>query len=100
MIKIALLLLCEVYGISDSPQSFSCRFQREELNLSCKEGVYQLNDEAVDTAYHMEVEDGPVPLVFHSPQYELTVITGSGRRHRATLVRDGKSISGNCRHSK
>ncbi len=98
MIKIALLLLCEVYGISDSPQSLSCRFQREELELTCKEGVYQLNDEAVDVAYHLEVEEGPVPLVFHSSQYELTVLTGKGRRHQATLLRDGKSITGNCRN--
>ncbi|MES2526208.1 MAG: hypothetical protein V4598_03950 [Bdellovibrionota bacterium] len=98
MMKLALLLLCEVYGISDSPQNFSCRFQGEELALTCKEGIYQLNDEAVDVAYHMEVEEGPVPLVFHSSKYELTVLTGKGRRHQATLLRDGKSLTGNCRN--
>lgn len=98
MMKFALLLLCEVYGISDSPQSFTCRFQGEELNLSCKEGIYQLNDQAVDAAYHLEVEEGPVPLVFHSSDNELTVISGKGRRHEATLLREGKSISGNCRN--
>ncbi len=97
MMKLALLLLCEVYGISDSPQSFTCRFQGEELNLSCKEGIYQLNDQVVDNAYHLEVEEGPVPLVFHSPGYELTVITGKGRRHEATLRSNGKSLSGTCR---
>ena len=96
--KIALLLLCEVYGISDSPQNFSCRFQREEMNLSCKEGIYQLNDEPVEAAYHLEVEDGTVPLVFKSANSELTVISGKGRRHQATLLRDGKPISGNCRN--
>lgn len=98
MIKIALLILCEVYGISDSPQSYSCRFQGEKLNLTCKEGVYQLNDEAVEEAYHMEVEEGPVPLVFRSSKNELTVITSRGRKHEATLIRDGKSHSGTCRN--
>jgi hypothetical protein len=98
MMKIALLLLCEVYGISDSPQSYSCRFSGENINLTCKEGIYHLQDEVVESAYHLEVEDGPVPLVFRSAQSELTVVTGKNRKHQATLVHRGKTLSGSCRN--
>jgi hypothetical protein len=39
-----------------------------------------------------------VPLVFLSAQSELTVVTGKNRKHQATLVHRGKTLSGSCRN--
>lgn len=47
--------LCEVYGISDSPQSLKCTFSRDNLHLACKEGIYYLGPEMVEAAFHYEV---------------------------------------------
>ena len=88
--------LCEVYGISDSPQSLSCTFARKKVDLSCKEGVYHIGEEAVEAAFHYEVEEGPVPLVFKTKTRELVVSLESGRKHGATLTRNGKKSRGNC----
>lgn len=88
--------LCEVYGISDSPQSLKCTFARQDHNLSCKDGTYILGDETVEAAFHYEVEEGPVPLVFKTKTRELTVTLDSGRHHKATLFRNGKKLRGNC----
>lgn len=89
--------LCVVFGISDSPQALTCSFGNEKLELTCKDGTYILGDETVEEAYHMEVEEGPTPLVFQVKSGELTVIIDSGRRHEAVFSRDGKKLKGNCR---
>ncbi len=89
--------LCEVYGISDSPQALECTFQREKIGLSCSNGTYILDNESVEMAYHLEVEEGPTPLVFRTKTGELTVTLSTGRNHEAVLSRDGKKLSGNCR---
>lgn len=87
---------CEVYGISDSPQSLSCTLARKTIDLTCKEGVYHVGDEAVEAAFHYEVEEGPVPLVFKTKTRELVVSLESGRKYGATLTRNGKKSRGNC----
>ncbi len=89
--------LCEVYGISDSPQSLNCSFIRQPLSLTCDKGIYFINGEKVDIAFHMEVEDGPVPLVFRTSKSELTVVMQTGSLHKATLLRGRKSVRGQCR---
>lgn len=55
---------CKVYGISDSPQKLTCQFPEMEVRLSCRWNTYYLNSEKVNLAFHMEVEEGAVPLVF------------------------------------
>ena len=89
--------LCEVYGISDSPQGLNCIFARKKHDLTCKDGTYFLGHETVEAAFHYEVEDGPVPLVFKTKTRELTVTLDSGKQHRATLFLGGKKLRGNCR---
>lgn len=90
-------VLCEVYGISDSPQTLVCAFGDEKMKLTCRKGTYFLDDEAVEVAFHLEVEEGPTPLVFRTQSGELTVTMLDGRRHDATFSRDGKKMSGSCR---
>lgn len=89
--------LCEVYGISDSPQSLKCRFSREDLALSCREGIYYLGEQIVEAAFHYEVEEGPVPLVFKTKERELIVTLSSGRNHKASLTGIGSKQRGNCK---
>jgi len=89
--------LCEVYGISDSPQSLKCVFGHGEVDLTCKDGQYLLDGETVEAAFHYEVEEGPVPLVFKTKKRELTVTLRSGRHHKATLSHNGNKVRGNCR---
>lgn len=55
---------CKVYGISDSPQKLTCKFPELEVRLTCKLNTYYLNSQKVNLAFHMEVEEGAVPLVF------------------------------------
>jgi hypothetical protein len=88
--------LCEVYGISDSPQSLSCSFGGDETPLTCQNGTYLLSGVVVEAAYHLEVEEGPTPLVFKTNHDELTVTLGNGRNHGAVFVHDGKKIKGRC----
>lgn len=88
---------CEVYGISDSPQSLSCLFGKKTVDLSCRNGVYFLNETPVEAAFHYEVEDGPVPLVFKTGAEQLVVTLGKGRSHKATLEAQEKKLSGSCR---
>jgi hypothetical protein len=89
--------LCEVYGISDSPQSLTCSFRNELINLTCLNGIYSLGGETVEAAFHLEVEDGPTPLVFRTKSGDLTVTMTSHRKNEAVLSREGKRLSGNCR---
>ncbi|WP_408095982.1 hypothetical protein ACJVC5_13145 [Peredibacter sp. HCB2-198] len=87
---------CEVYGISDSPQALSCAFKRTAVKLSCKDGTYYLNQSKVSMAFHMEVEDGPVPLVFKASDMQLTVLMHSNTNIEAELEQKGKTILGSC----
>lgn len=89
--------LCEVYGISDSPQALDCSFSSEKLDLRCRNGIYFLGNEAVDGAYHMEVEEGPTPLAFRTKTGEMIVVLEGESTHPATLARGRKKIKGNCR---
>lgn len=88
---------CEVYGISDSPQHLSCKLGFKKLELTCREGTYYLGEEKVETAYHLEVEDGPTPLVFKTAMSELTVLMKSETRMEAELGRGSKKSRGRCR---
>jgi len=87
---------CKVYGISDSPQKITCQFGTETIHLSCKQGTYFLNQSKVNVAFHMEVEDGAVPLVFRASNLELTVVMQSKVDIQAELVRGRLSRNGQC----
>jgi hypothetical protein len=88
---------CEVYGISDSPQSLTCSFKHLDVALRCKDGVYFLNNSKVSMAYHLEVEDGPTPLVFRAPDMKLTATMNSKTKIAAEVVSNGKTFNGSCR---
>ena len=87
---------CKVYGISDSPQKLSCTFSAQKIALTCVNGNYFLNSSKVNTAYHLEVESGPTPLVFEAKELEMTVIIDSKIDIKAELVRNGRSLQGTC----
>jgi hypothetical protein len=87
---------CEVYGISDSPQKLSCTFPAQKIALTCVNGNYFLNSSKVKTAYHLEVESGPTPLVFEAKELEMTVVIDSKIDIKAELVRNGRSLQGTC----
>ncbi len=87
---------CKVYGISDSPQKLTCQFGAETVRLSCQEGTYYLNQSKVNLAFHLEVEDGAVPLVFRTSDFELTVIIQSKVDIQAELVRGRLTRNGQC----
>ncbi len=88
---------CKVDGISDSPQKLKCIFKNLKLALTCKNGQYFLNTSRVSMAFHMEVEDGPVPLVFRAPDMELTVMINTPTNIEAELEKSSTTISGTCR---
>lgn len=88
--------LCEIYGISDSPQSVKCTIDRSPLEISCRNGVYYLNEEKVDNAYHMEVEEGPTPLVFQTQSHELVINLKNGKSHPAVLTEGRRKLRGTC----
>lgn len=92
----ALSSTCEVYGISDSPQKLSCEFSKLSAELTCRGGNYYINGEKIDVAFHYEVEDGPVPLVFKNDELELIVLMKSPRID-AELVINGSSLHGTCK---
>lgn len=87
---------CEVYGISDSPQSLDCAFKRLDIKLRCRNGTYYLNESKVDTAFHMEVEEGPVPLVFKANEMQLTLMIQTKVDIEAELEKKGKTLIGSC----
>lgn len=87
---------CKVYGISDSPQKLTCQFGAETIRLSCQKGTYFLNQSKVNLAFHMEVEDGAVPLIFRASDLELTVIMQSKIDIQAELVRGRLIRNGQC----
>lgn len=88
---------CKVYGISDSPQKLNCTFKKLNLALTCKDGHYYLNTSRVSVAFHMEVEEGAVPLVFRAPDMELTVMINTPTIIDAELTKSGTAITGTCR---
>ena len=87
---------CQVYGISDSPQKLDCRFNQTKIALRCIKGTYFLNNSRVKTAFHMEVEEGPVPLVFKAPDIQLTVVIESKIDIQAELEVRNRMLSGTC----
>lgn len=89
---------CAVYGISDSPQGLSCSFKKQDLSLWCDttSGTYFLDTVPVVAAFHYEVEEGAVPLVFKTLDRELTIIKLKNGKFSAELVSDSSSIIGNC----
>ena len=88
---------CQVYGISDSPQKLSCVFKTLRIELLCDKGSYFLNNSKVAQAFHYEVEEGSVPLVFKASDMQLTVIIQSKTQIEAELENNGKLHSGTCR---
>lgn len=92
----ALARPCEVYGISDSPQRLSCKFENQDLELTCRQGQYRLNQSPVQEAYHMEVEEGPVPLVFKARDKKLTVLIQDENHIEAELQSEKLSFIGTC----
>lgn len=88
---------CEVYGISDSPQKLDCRFEKVSVELRCVKGIYQLNGSKVINAFHMEVEEGAVPLVFEAARSQLTVLLHSKTNIEAEWQEGIAVIIGSCR---
>lgn len=87
---------CEVYGISDSPQKLNCSFKSMKVALTCRSGQYYLNSSKVTQAFHLEVEDGPVPLVFKARDMTLTAIIQAKVDIEAELTRPGRTDTGTC----
>lgn len=87
---------CKVYGISDSPQKIDCKFGTKKLNLSCDKSKYYLNGIPVIVAFHLEVQEGPSPLVFKTEHMTLTVtFQGQIDRKSELETKDG-IIFGTC----
>lgn len=95
----ALAAECEVYGISDSPQHLTCELPGKKLILDCDQSTssYLLNGGPVEVAYHEEVEDGPVPLVFKTSQSTLRVMMHTSRNIQAEFQEGRKILKGRCR---
>lgn len=87
---------CQVYGISDSPQKLDCRFGHTRIALRCINGTYFLNRSRVNTAFHMEVEEGPVPLVFKSSDMQMTAVIESKIDIQAELEVKNRMLTGTC----
>lgn len=90
---------CKVSGISRSPQKLICKIHGEEIALHCENGTYYLNDSAVKTTYHLEVERGSNPLVFKISDKILT-ITQEKDKFTAELAQEGELLSGLCKEIK
>jgi hypothetical protein len=65
------------------------------VNLTCKNGDYYLNSSPVTVAFHMEVEEGNVPLVFKSNGMELTVVEDKAG-YMAELSKGRLHLKGSC----
>lgn len=89
--------LCEVYGISDSPQKLDCSLGGDTVKLRCREGIYYINETEVNVAYHEEVEDGPTPLIFRTADSKLSIMMYSPRKIEGELSRQSRSFSGTCK---
>lgn len=87
---------CRVYGISDSPQSLDCFFGKEKLLLRCHDGTYTLGTSQVTSAFHHDVERGPIPLVFKTKEEELIIYMWKKGDLKAQLFSKGQSERGFC----
>ncbi len=87
--------VCRVYGITDSPQKLTCHFSEMNVALRCVSGQYYLNRSPVTLAFHMDVEDGPVPLVFKSSDMQLTVLMEDVIKGELELSK--LQLSGTCK---
>lgn len=87
---------CNVYGISDSPQKLTCTFKAQKISLRCNNGTYFLNTTKVDQAFHYEVEEGPVPLVFKATDMQMVVVIQNKNDIEAELEKNGKQSTGKC----
>lgn len=88
---------CVVYGITDSPQKLDCQLEKVTVNLRCVNGNYQLNGSHVANAFHMEVEEGAVPLVFEASKSKLTVLIHSPSNIEAEWEEGSVNLTGRCR---
>lgn len=88
---------CKVYGISDSPQKLDCSLKSKKIALRCQNGDYFLNDTKVGQAFHYEVEEGPVPLVFKARDKQLVVVIHTKTNIDAELDENGRISTGSCR---
>jgi len=64
------------------------------MKLSCVQGKYYLNQSPVIEAFHMDVEEGTVPLVFKAKELTLTVMMDSPIT--ADLTTKNSELSGLC----
>lgn len=90
--------VCEVYGISDSPQKLNCTLAGNKLNLTCdrETGTYLIDSDLVEVAYHEEVEDGPVPLLFKTVEAKLKILIHSNKRIEAEYTQHSGITTGFC----
>jgi hypothetical protein len=97
LVSLAHAKKCEVYGISDSPQKLKCIFKNLKISLTCQNGIYFLNTDKVNAAYHYDVEYGSVPLVFETADEKLIVVMEPKVDIEAELERKGRaSLIGTC----
>jgi hypothetical protein len=95
--SLALAQKCKVYGISDSPQRLHCSFPKQQIELSCRQGTYYLNEDKVEAAYHYDVMRGPSPLVFKTDSLQMVVEIYSSGRMPAELQIGNAHLRGRCR---
>ncbi len=88
--------VCRVSGISDSPQAISCRFKETSIELRCDGGKYFINEFPVKAAFHFDVEEGPVPLVFDTESFRLVVEIDTDHRVKAILSSEQETKKGKC----
>jgi len=88
---------CHVDGISDSPQELSCRFKNSVIKLTCLQETYFVNSSLVTDAYHLDVEEGPSPLVFKGTDFEFVVFMVRKSFITAEFIQKGKTSKGICR---
>lgn len=90
---------CEVYGISDSPQTLTCKFGQKTLKVTCdtENGTYLIDQTPVQVAYHEEVERGPVPLIFKTEESTLKVMMYSSSKISANFVEKSGTLQGSCK---
>lgn len=98
---------CKVTGISDSPQKLRCSFSSNiDLLLTCGgEGLYHIkwssptedtHETTIRQTYHMEVEEGPTPMVFKGNDLTLTIEESRRASFKAELEKEGKIFKGRC----
>ena len=101
---------CKVSGISDSPQSITCRYkdgwsERIKLHIQCVSGIYQyseiinktiIGNGLISGSFHEEVEKGASPLNFKlddSRTLKITKVFGRFFRGEFSSENDSKTNS-------